>query len=160
MRQATARRWRGQRGQALTEMALLMLLFLALLLGIMDWAWTMFAQQSMTARAAQAARWAAVRPYPGSQTGATNIVLYGVTPCAACTPSFGLSAGNVQVQEQTTSYTVENGVPVTTNHIVVTVSGYTVRHWLMGGDVTGRPITASAVLECTSGVDVAECSPL
>jgi Flp pilus assembly protein TadG len=130
----------------MVEMALLITAFLAILLGIMDWSWTMFEHESIVSRAAQAARWAAVRAYPSNNTSATNIVLCG-TP-AACTPPFGLSAANVAITQQAASYTSDNGTAVNTTEIVVTVSGYTVNHCFMGGSFNGRTITASALYEC------------
>ena len=68
----------------------------------------------------------------------------------ALTPSFGLTAGNVSVTTQPTSYTGKNGGTVNVNQVVVTISGYTVNHWFFGNSFAGRPITATAVYEyCT-----------
>ncbi len=142
-----------ERGQAMTELALLLVLFLGLFMGIMDWSWTMYANQSMTSRASQAARWAAVRPYNDTNVAAVkDIVMYGVTPCSGCTADFGLTTGNVSVTNPVTSYTEQNGTAVNTTAITVTISGYTVNHFtpVLGTSFTGRPITASAVWECAN----------
>ena len=133
----------------MVEVALLLVVFLAILLGIMDWTWTMYEHESLVSRASQAARWAAVRPFNATtQSGAKDIVLYGATPCVGCAAGFGLAAGNVTVQQQNASYDVANGSPVATTHILVAVSGYTVNHWFAGGSFSGRTITASALWEC------------
>jgi Flp pilus assembly protein TadG len=140
----------------MVEMALLAVVFLAVLFGIMDWSWTMYEHESLVSRATKAARWAAVRPFNGANnTSAQEIVLYGVTPCAGCTPSFGLAAANVTVQQDSGAYTVNGEAPVTTTHIVVTVHDYTVQHWFMGGSFAGRTITASALWECIDNT----CNP-
>jgi Flp pilus assembly protein TadG len=125
------------------EFALIAVVFLAILLGILDWSWTMFAHESLTSQASRAARYAAVHDMTSTATvtAAQNIAL---------SPSFGLAAGNVSVTTQPTSYTDKNGVAVNVKQVVVTISGYTVNHWFFGNNFAGRTITATALYEyCT-----------
>jgi Flp pilus assembly protein TadG len=142
-----------ERGQAMVEVALLLVVLLAALIGIMDWSWTMFTHESLVSRASMAARWGAVHSY--SSSAVQDMVLYGVTPCAGCTAAFGLSASNVNVSLVPINYTApdDNGVNITTCQIVVTISGYTVNHFtpVLTSSISGRPITASYVYENPDG---------
>jgi Flp pilus assembly protein TadG len=146
----------------MTEMALLMVVLLAALIGIMDWSWTMLIHQSLVSRASMAARWGAVHAYPtpaAYNSAVTDMVLYGVTPCTGCTPAFGLSATNITINKnlpQPVPYTYtpeDNGAPITTCQVVVTISGYTVNHFtpVFGSSISGRPITATYVYENPTG---------
>lgn len=142
-----------ERGQAMTEVALLMLIFLAFFIGIIDWAWTMYAHEALVSRATRAARWAAVRPITDANVAAMkDMILFGVTPCSGCDPAFGLTADNIAVTTPVTSYTENNGTAVSIPTVVVTISGYAVSHFtpVLGGSFTGRPITASVVSECVN----------
>ena len=87
-----------RRGQALVESALVMLVFLATIIGIMDFSQILFVHQSLVERVRGSIRWGAVRDY--NPTGIQNMVLYnsdtapqGVSPAAF----LGLTAANVQV---------------------------------------------------------------
>ncbi len=147
----------GERGQAVTELAVLFFVMIAALLGIMDWSWTMFAHESLVSRASMAARWGAVHIYSGTNISATkDLVLYGQTPCSGCTAFMGLTTGNVSVSRTATTYTPEdNGVSITTCQLAVTISGYTIQHFTPGfasGFVT-RPVTATYVFENPTGSD-------
>jgi Flp pilus assembly protein TadG len=140
----------------MTEMALLLVVLLAALIGIMDWSWTMFTHESLVSRASMAARWGAVNVYPANNSAVKDIVLYGKTPCAGCTPAFGIAAGNVSVTRAASTYLPEdNGANITNCQIVVTISGYTVNHFtpLFASSFGGRPITATYVYENPTGSD-------
>jgi Flp pilus assembly protein TadG len=142
----------NERGQAMVELALLLVVLLAGLIGIIDWSWTMFTHESLVSRASMAARWGAVNPYNSSAV--QDMVLYGVTPCSGCTAAFGLTGSNVSVSLVPTTYTPEdNGANITTCQIVVTISGYTVSHFtpVFNSNFTGRAITASYVYENPNG---------
>jgi Flp pilus assembly protein TadG len=145
------------------ELALLLVLFLGVLIGIIDWSWTMFTHESLASRASMAARWGAVRVYNNANKSAMqDLVLYGVTPCAGCTAAFGLTAGNVIVNRVANTYTPsDNGANITTCQIVVTISGYTVRHFTPAflSSYTARPITASYVYENPTGSDTTCTAP-
>jgi len=133
-----------ERGQAMVELALLLVVLLAALIGIIDWSWTMFTQESLVSRASMAARSGAVHLF--TSWAVQDLVLYGVTPCSGCTAAFGLTSANVSVNLVPATYTPEdNGQNITTCQIVVTISGYTVNHFtpVFNSSITGRPITAS-----------------
>lgn len=87
---------RQQRGQSLVEGTLVMLIFFALLLGVVDFGLVLFAHQSLTERARTAVRWGALHPEGGVEP-VRNMVLYGA-PEPSQSPTFlGLTADNVVV---------------------------------------------------------------
>src|SRR5262249_25448992 len=94
-----------QRGQGLVESALVLLVFFALLLGVIDCGQVMFAHQALVERVRDAVRWGSVHPYDGSGEQVANLVLYHQTeePKSA-TPGFlGLTRANVQVRHRAPS---------------------------------------------------------
>jgi hypothetical protein len=58
---------RRERGQSLVEGALVMLVFFALLLGIIDISQLVFSHQALVARVSEAARWGAIHPDAGAE---------------------------------------------------------------------------------------------
>lgn len=106
-----------ERGQALVEGALILVVALALLLGIFDLGQIMFIHQTLVERTRSAARWGAVNTY--NQTSIQNLVLYGTAaPGQGAQPIFNLTPSNVNVQHLNAG-TAEDSVSVT-------VSGYQV----------------------------------
>ena len=84
-----------QRGQALLESALVVLVFIATLISIFDFSQVLFFHQSLVERVRSATRAAVVRAY--DETDIKNRVLYG-TPTAGSQPFLGLTPANVSVQ--------------------------------------------------------------
>lgn len=90
------RRFHHQKGQALVESALTLVVFLALLIGIFDVGEILFVHQTLIDRARNAVRWGVVNPY--DQTAMQNLVLYGATtPGDGQSAAFGLTSSNVVV---------------------------------------------------------------
>ena len=65
----------SQRGQAVVESALIMLIFLPVLIGILDFGQFLYFHQSLTERARAAARYGAVHTYSGGSDSA-NVAVY------------------------------------------------------------------------------------
>ena len=130
----------GTRGSALLEMALVGVMFFALLIGIADAGQFLFVQQAMVARVSAAARWGAVTD-PTDTTAIQNVVLYNQsTVPPGGSPFLGLSRSMVSVT------TADSG---TQNYrLVVSVSGYSyhVLSPYIGGVVTGAPVSFSVPL--------------
>jgi len=105
---------RNQRGQSLVEGTLVMLVFFALLLGVIDFGQVLFAHQSLTERARAALRWGSLHPEGGPEP-VRNLVLYGTTEASTQLGYFGLSADNVRV----TYRPVEDLSDVETLHIEI-----------------------------------------
>jgi hypothetical protein len=87
---------RHQRGQSLIEGTLVMLVFFALLLGVVDFGQVLFAHQSLTERARAAVRWGSLHP-EGGPDPVRNWVLYARPEASAEVGYLGLRADNVQV---------------------------------------------------------------
>jgi Flp pilus assembly protein TadG len=89
-----------ERGQSMVEATLVLLVFFALLLGVIDCGQVLFAHQALVDRVNSAARWAAVHPFDAEQV--TNLVLYNQLnePRMSTAGFMGLTRANVQVRHQ------------------------------------------------------------
>jgi hypothetical protein len=88
---------RSERGQTLVEAALVMLIFCALVLGVVDFGQAMFSHQALTERARAALRWGSLHPEAGPDA-VRNMVLFGVPEGSAAPGYLGLTADNVHVE--------------------------------------------------------------
>jgi hypothetical protein len=90
-----------RRGQTLVESTLVLLVFLAMLLGVMDCAQVLFAHQSLVDRVNTAVRWGVTHPWQGPEA-VTNLVLYNHVdePREAQPGYLGLKPENVVVRYQ------------------------------------------------------------
>ena len=87
---------RHDQGQSLVETSLILAAFMALVLGMVFLAQTLFVKQAFAARVHDAARWGAVNSY--DPQGICNLVLYGtLTPLPGATPFMGLTASEIVV---------------------------------------------------------------
>jgi hypothetical protein len=87
---------RRERGQSLVEGTLVMIVFFALLLGVVDFGQVLFAHQSLTERARAGLRWGSLHPESGPES-VRNFVLHG-SPEESSKPGYlGLTADNVVV---------------------------------------------------------------
>ena len=87
---------KNQRGQSLIEGTLVMLVFFALLLGVIDFGQVLFAHQSLTERARAAVRYGSLHP-EGGPDPVRNLVLYGSPEASTGVGYLGLTADNVRV---------------------------------------------------------------
>jgi hypothetical protein len=99
------RRDRSQRGQTLIEGALALLVFFALLFGVIDGGLMMVRHQSLVERVRSAVRWGVVRPWDGTGDQIANLILYEqpTEPGGATAGYLGLTRENVQVRYQPSS---------------------------------------------------------
>jgi hypothetical protein len=95
------RRRGNQGGQSLVEATLVLFLFFALLLGVVDCGQVLFAQQSLVERVRGAVRWGVLHPYQGPDQ-VTNLVLYNQTdePLKSTPGYLGMTPANVRVRYQ------------------------------------------------------------
>jgi hypothetical protein len=98
---------KNQRGQSMVEATLVLLVFFALLLGVIDCGQVLFAHQSLVERVRTAVRWGVVHPW-NQETGSdpiVNLVLYNQTEAPrGNAPAFlGLQRENVVVRHQAPS---------------------------------------------------------
>jgi hypothetical protein len=90
-----------ERGQGLVEATFVLLVFFALLLGVIDCAQVLFAHQSLVERVRPSVRWGVVHPWQGPEQ-VTNLILYDQTeaPRVAASGFLGLKPENVRVRYQ------------------------------------------------------------
>lgn len=88
----------SQRGQAIVESALVLLVFSALLIGSLDIGQVMFFHNSLVERARHGARWAATQAF--DQTRIRNVVVYGNAdaPAGSSPVIYNLTPSMVGVQ--------------------------------------------------------------
>ena len=89
----------NQRGQSMVEATLVLLVFFALLLGVIDCGQVLFAHQSLVERVRTAVRWGVVHPWDSADP-IVNLVLYNQTDAPrGDTPAFlGMQRENVVVR--------------------------------------------------------------
>lgn len=93
---------RGERGQSLVEGTLVMLVFFALMFGVIDCGQVLVAHQALVERVRSAARWGVVRPWDGTGEQIANLILYNQPdePRMTTDGYLGLTRANVQVRYQ------------------------------------------------------------
>ena len=127
---------RRQRGTALVETTLSLLLYTSILFSLVDSGYVMFLHQTLASRAESAARYGALNP--SDTTGMQNMVLYNATTGSG-TGIFGLTASNVNVSR--------TGSGTAADRVIVTVTNF---HYPMinpGMSGTGRDVTVSMPVE-------------
>lgn len=92
------RKRNGERGQAMIESALTIVMFLTLLIGVLDFGQVLYFQQSLVERARAAARYGAIRPTQTTQI--QNVAVYNSpAPTGGAKPMVpGLTTAMVNVQ--------------------------------------------------------------
>jgi len=97
---------RSERGQTLIESVLALLVFFAMLFGVIDCGLVLVRHQSLVERVRSAVRWGVVRPWDGSGEQIANLILYDqpTGSASAVTGGYlGLTRENVQVRYQPAS---------------------------------------------------------
>lgn len=158
MRKNARRLNRKERGQALVEAALTMVVCMGLIIGILDVGQALFMYQNLMERARSAARWAAVNTWDATNTptAVQNLIMYGqTTQPSGQTPAFGLTATNISVTRPTPDYS-------SSDRILITISGYNLSlvsadfisafmSNRVKGSFTGLTITAAQTYEISNG---------
>ena len=130
---------RRQKGSALVEGALVLMVFLMVLFGLMDMGQFLFQRASVVERVRNAVR-EGVITY--DQAAIRNLVLYGTDdPADGSEPSFNLTADMVDVQRL--------GQNTSSDRVQVTVSNYPIDFYtpFLAGRITGPPILLTAPME-------------
>jgi len=130
---------KGQRGNAMVEVALTLGLFSTMMFSLYDFSWELFFHQTLMSQARAGARYGAV--HPGNTTAIQNIVLYNSTSGSG-SGVLGLTSSNVSVSRAGTA----GG---TDDHIVVTITGYhyTTITICWAGSHAGQDIIVSTPVE-------------
>jgi hypothetical protein len=93
---------RRTRGQGLVEAAMVLLVFFALLFGVVDCGQVLYAHQVLVERVRSAVRWGSLHPYDGTGEQVANLILYDQLdePRMNRDGFLGLTRANVQVRYQ------------------------------------------------------------
>jgi Flp pilus assembly protein TadG len=133
---------KNRRGQGLVESGLVMMIFLPVLIGIMDFGQFLYLHQALTDRTRAATRWGAVNTYANSGLNVCNVALYN-DPNGS-TDGAGMILPNLQTSSSTgdgyCSATLANaGTEDAT--VTVTISNYPYNFLLFPTSVNRRTIT-------------------
>ena len=106
----------SERGQSLVETGLVLLVFLMMLIGIIDFGQVLYFHESLVERARAAARYGAI--HPTDSTGITNMALYNTAtaPSPANPILYGMTSAMVDVQNP--------DINTAAARVVVTISNY------------------------------------
>ena len=93
---------RRERGQSLVEGTLVMLVFFAMMFGVIDCGQVLVSHQALVERVRSAARWGVVHPWDGTGEQIANLILYNQPdePHTTTDGYLGLTRANVQVRYQ------------------------------------------------------------
>ena len=133
-----------RRGQGLIEATLVLLVFFALLLGIVDCGQVLYAHQALVERVRSAVRWGTVHPYDGAGEQVLNLVLYDQPdpPRADARGFLGLTRENVQVRYQQRS--PERPDDEMLSVAIVNYESHFFSPWIARTIVSPRPVLISA----------------
>jgi hypothetical protein len=137
------KRARGQRGQSLVEATMILFVFFALLLGVLDCGQVLFAHQSLVERARGAVRWGSLHPGEGPEP-IVNLVLYGQlqTPLKETAGYLGMTPANVNVIYQPA--TPERPDDETVSIAIVNFESHLFSPWMARVLVSARPVLVTA----------------
>jgi len=87
----------GQRGQALVESALILMLFLMTLIAALDFSQVLFTHQMLVERTRSGLRWGMIHAWDGSGDAIANMILYNQSTAGTGGTFMGLTRANVSV---------------------------------------------------------------
>jgi len=131
-----------RRGQSMVEATLVLLVFFALLLGVIDCGQVLFAHQALVERVRGAVRWGSLHPADAGQIA--NLILYNQTdePRAAAAGYLGLTRANVQVQYRPA--TADRPDDAMLSVAIVNYESHFFSPWIAKTVVSPRPVFVSA----------------
>jgi hypothetical protein len=146
----TLRDRKGAAGQTLVEATLVLLVFLAMVLGVFDCGQVLFAHQALVERVNTAVRWGMIHPEQGTEPVA-NLVLYNQTaePLAAKEGYLGLKPSNVRVIHRPATPETPDDEMLTVS--IVNYESHFFSPWIARALVSPRPVLISVPLSSTKG---------
>lgn len=135
---------KSTRGQGLVEAALVLLVFFALLLGVVDCGQVLYAHQALVERVRGAVRWGTIHPYDGTGEQIANLVLFDqLNPPSVNNQGFlGLTRANVQVRYQAPSPERPDDEMLTV--AIVNYESHLFSPWIARTIISSRPVLISA----------------
>ena len=132
-----------ERGQGLVEAAMVLLVFFALLLGVIDCGQVLFARQALVERVRGAVRWGSVHPFDGTGEQVANLILFDQLNQPAAGEGFlGLKRANVQVRYQPAS--TERPDDEMLSVAIVNFESHFFSPWIARTIISPRPVLISA----------------
>ena len=135
---------RSRRGQSLIEGTLVLMVFFALLFGVIDCGQVLVAHQTLVERVRSAVRWGVVHPWDGTGEQIANLILYDQPdePRMTTEGFQGLTRANVQVRYRPS-------VPARPDDEMLSVAIVNYQYhfmspWITGTFVNPRPVLMSA----------------
>lgn len=137
----------NRKGQGLIEATLVLLVFLALLLGVMDCGQVLYSHQALVERVQEAARWGSLHAFDGTGDQVANLILYGQTdePRAARASFLGLTRANVVVRYHPA--TAQRPDDETLSVAVVNYESHFFAPWIARTVVSARPVLVTLPVE-------------
>jgi len=130
---------RSERGSAMVETSLVLIVFLMLLIGIADVGQVLFMHVSLVERMREGLRYGVVT---FDTAAIQNIVLYGTaSPPQGATPSFNLTANMVSVSRMDAN--------AAEDRVIITLSNYPIQFFTpyIATSATGRTIVEAQAME-------------
>jgi hypothetical protein len=133
-----------ERGQGLVEAAMVLVVFFALLLGVIDCGQVLFAHQALVERVRGAVRWGSVHPYDGTGEQVTDLILYGQLTEPQPIPDgfLNLTRANVRVNYRPAS--PERPDDEILSVAIVNYQSHFFAPWIARTIVSPRPVLISA----------------
>ncbi len=131
-----------RRGQSLVEATLVLMVFFALLLGVVDCGQVMFAHQALVERVRESVRWGTLHPFDGTGDQIANLILYDRTDGASNQGFLGLTRANVQVRYRPS--TAERPDDETLSVAIVDYQSHFFSPWIAKTVISPRPVLISA----------------
>lgn len=134
---------RHKRGQSLIEATLVLIVFFAMLLGVLDCGQVLYAHQALVERVRSAARWGSVHAFDGTGDQVANLILYDQPqePNAARTGFLGLTRANLQVRYRPA--TTQRPDDETLTVAVVNYESHFFSPWIAKTIISPRPVLVS-----------------
>jgi len=132
-----------KRGQSLVEATLVLMVFFALVLGVIDCGQVMFSHEALVERVREAVRWGSVHPYDGTGDQIANWILYHQPeePRVTTAGFLGLTRGNVQVRYQAPPERPDDAM---IRVAIVNYQSHFFSPWIAKTIVSPRPVLVSA----------------
>jgi hypothetical protein len=126
------------------EATLVLIVFFAMLLGVVDCGQVLFAHQALVERVREAVRWGSVREFDGTGDQVANMVLYDRPDAPSNTEAgyLGLTRANVQVRYQPASE--DRPDDETLSVAIVNYESHFFSPWIAKTVINPRPLLVSA----------------
>ncbi|MGD1096041.1 MAG: TadE family protein [Bryobacteraceae bacterium] len=134
----------SRRGQSLVESTLVLLVFFAMLLGVIDCGQVLYAHQALEERVRSAVRWGAMHPFDGTGEQVASLILYNQPDQAgSAAPGYlGLTRANIQVRYQ--APTAEQPDDERISVAIVNYQSHFFTLWIARTIVSPRPVFISS----------------